>query len=314
MKSESQKAQSGQGVHITNEPGGGGLSRVDVRGAHATGSVYHQGAHVTSFCPEGVGGESGQAGAADDVLFVSEKSRFEPGAAIRGGVPICFPWFGPREGDGDAPMHGFARTTDWRMEREEHAEEGAVSTIFSLCDDKATRAVWPAAFEARLTVVFGAALSLTLEVRHAGQPSDEPITFEAALHTYLRVGEIRDVTIAGLTGATYIDKMDGMRRKVEETKQLSITGETDRVYQDTRAAVTVSDAALGREIVVEKEGSRSTVVWNPWIEKAARLADMEDDGWRRFVCIETANIGEHAVHLHPGQSHRMSALIRVGKL
>jgi glucose-6-phosphate 1-epimerase len=151
---------------------------------------------------------------------------------------------------------------------------------------------------------------MTIETTNRHPSGGASFSFEAALHTYLRVADIEKVRIAGLTGRPYIDKVDAMKRKVEQAKTLTIAGETDRVYQQSPDTCIVRDTSPGRETVVEKEGSQSTVVWNPWIDKAKRLKDLGDDEWRRFVCVETANVGEHAVTLAPGEAHRMGVTLR----
>ncbi len=273
--------------------------RVEALGGHSSGVVYLQGAHVTSFRP----------GDGEDLLFVSARSAFEPGAAIRGGVPICFPWFGPRAGDADAPMHGFARRSVWELEAVERASGGEVRLVLSLRDGAASRAVWDHGFALRFTVEFGRALVMTLETTNRNPEGGDAFTFESALHTYLRVGDIEGVSIEGLQGRSYIDKMDAMKVKVEQAPALKITGETDRVYQGTPDRCVVRDASWKRAVAVEKEGSQTTVIWNPWIEKAERLKDMGDDEWRLFVCVESANVGEHAVTLAPGQTHAMRATL-----
>lgn len=283
---------------IVVEPGAGNLSRVRVAGAHADAEVYLQGAHVTRWEPHGTA----------PVLFLSSRAIYAPGKAIRGGVPVIFPWFGPRATDPSAPVHGFARSRPWQLVSSAAGPDGVVALELGLNDDEASRAVWPFAFAVRYRVRVGAALELALEVVNR---SPEPFTFEAALHTYLAVGDIHAVAITGLEQTAYIDKVDGMARRRQGAEPLRLTGETDRVFLGTAARCVVDDRALDRRLVVDKAGSASTVVWNPWSSRAAGLADLEPDDWRRMVCVETANAADDAVTLAAGDRHLMTAVLRV---
>jgi glucose-6-phosphate 1-epimerase len=260
------------------------LDSVVISTPAAEGEIYLQGAHVARWTP------SGQR----PVLFLSPKSAFAPGKAIRGGVPIVFPWFGAPPDGKPGPAHGFARTSLWTLESRDASE--------------LTFALRVEGFRLRFVVSLGAALQMSLEVVNQ---SEGAVRFEEALHTYLAVGDVRQVAVTGLAGATYIDKTDGFRRKVQGGEPLRITKETDSVYLNTTAPCLVSDPVCDRRLVIEKSGSASTVVWNPWIEKTARFTDMAPDDWQRMICIETANAADNAVVLAPGAMHRMTARISV---
>lgn len=205
-------------------------------------------------------------------------------------------------------MHGFARTRPWRLVDHGPAADDAVIVELGLEDDETSRAAWPHAFTLRYRVSVGGALGLSFEVTNT---SAQAFTFEAALHTYLAVGDVRAVAVTGLENTTYIDKVDGMTRKRQGTEPLRLTCETDRVFVGTRSRCVVEDRVLGRRLLVDKTGSATTVVWNPWSTKAAGIADLEPDDWRRMVCVETANAADDAVTLEPGQRHVMTATIRV---
>lgn len=275
--------------------GRGGLPRIEIHTPIAEADIYLHGAHITHFAPRG----------AAPVLFMSEKSHFAAGKAIRGGVPVIFPWFGPREGHPESPMHGFARTSEWQIEDVE-AVGDAVIVKLRLDSSEATRALWPHDFSLRLRVTVSRTLAMWLETTNR---SSQPFTFEAALHTYLAVGDARKATVTGLEGAEFIDKVDAFSRKQQGSEPIAFTSETDRVYLHTDTACTLHDPATPRQIVVEKTGSQTTVVWNPWIAKAAALADFGDDEWPHMVCIETANAAENAVTIAPGETHTMTATI-----
>ncbi len=282
-------------AHFEDTPSG--LVRLAVRTPFSTGEVYMQGAHVTHFHPlDGA-----------DALFVSGKSHFERGKAIRGGVPVIFPWFGPRAGSPESPMHGFARTLPWEVESVTATDDGAVTVVLALRPSAATRAHWPQHFVLRHRIVFGKALEMTLEVENT---DPAPFTFEEALHTYLAVEDARSVEITGLDGVEYIDKTDSLARKKQEGA-IRYTAETDRVYVNTESVCRLDDPAGKRAIEVAKSGSATTVIWNPWIAKAAALADFGDDEWPRMACIETANAGENTVRVAAGATHRMTATVRV---
>lgn len=280
---------------VSFEPGEGDLTRIAITTALADAHIYLHGGHVTLFRPRG--GES--------LLFLSTNSQFAPGKAIRGGIPIIFPWFGSRAGDPAAPQHGFARTLPWDVRRVAKLADGKISLCMTLPASDASRRFLPNSFELLYDVTVGPSLELSLHVRNT---SKSEIQFEEAFHTYLNVSEIHDVAIEGLAGRSFIDKVDGMKRKVQPPGPLRITGETDRVYLDTPHAVTVADPT-GRRLVNSKDGSRSTVVWNPWEAKGRAMSDLGGDQWRRMLCIETANVADNAITLAPGEQHSMRASI-----
>ena len=276
----------------------GGLVRAVISTPAAEAEVYLQGAHVTHWAPRGQ----------RPVLFVSPKSLFQPGKAIRGGVPIIFPWFGPR-GDGKSgPAHGFARTTEWAIEGTQLHHDGRVEITLSLDPNDATRGLGYDNFHLSFRVTAGAKLEMELETRN---DATEPFTYEEALHTYFAIADIHRVSVTGLEGTTYIDKTDGFKRKQLSSEPLRIAKETDQVHLSTNAACVIHDPVWNRRIIIEKSGSESTVVWNPWIDKTKGMSDMPPDDWRGMICVETANAADNAVHLAPGASHRLTASIRV---
>jgi glucose-6-phosphate 1-epimerase len=282
---------------VVIDKGEGGLERARITGPRAEAEVYLQGAQVTRWQPRG----------AKIVLFVASRAVYAPGKAIRGGVPLIFPWFGPHATDKSKPMHGFARSRAWRVTATDTAPDGTVTLELGLDDDDATRALWPHPFRARYRVTVGDTLGLSLAVANTGKA---PFTFEAALHTYFTVGDVRTAGVRGLENTTFIDKVDGFTRKRHGAEPLILTGETDRVFLGTRATCVVEDPALRRRLSVDKTGSASTVVWNPWAAKCAEMADMGPDDWRSMICVETANAADDAVTVAPGATHTMTATIR----
>ncbi|MGD0016937.1 MAG: D-hexose-6-phosphate mutarotase [Verrucomicrobiia bacterium] len=292
------------------EAGQGGLRRVVVGGKLAEAKIYMLGAHVTHFQPHGQ----------KPLLFMSGKSLFEPGKAIRGGVPICFPWFGARQDGQPGPIHGFARVQEWELTGAETASDGTVGLGFRLVSNEATRKEWDGDFEMNYRVKIGTALGMELQVRNT---SSKPIRIEEALHTYLAVSDVRQISIEGLAGTTYSDRVGPSPRQsgsvhaggtphteTEGAAPIRITAETDRIYMNTRSTCVVHDPGWKRRLVVEKTGSDATVVWNPWIAKAKAMPDFGDDEWPAMLCIETCNARDNAVTIAPGQSHTMGAVIR----
>ena len=284
---------------VVVDKGAGGLERASVSGPRAEAEIYLQGAHVTRWQPRGAGAP---------VLFLSSRTAYAPGKAIRGGVPLIFPWFGAHGTDKSKPMHGFARSRPWRLTATDPAPDGTVVLELGLDDDEFTRGLWPHPFRARYRVTIGDTLAMELEVTNTGTA---PFTFEAALHTYLSVGDVQAASVSGLEQTLFIDKVDAMARKRHGSEPLRLTGETDRVFLGTRATCVVDDPALRRRLVVHKSGSASTVVWNPWSAKAREMADLEPEDWRRMICVETANAADDAVSVAPGARHVMTATIRV---
>jgi glucose-6-phosphate 1-epimerase len=277
--------------------GKGGLPKIQITTPIALGEIYLHGAHITSWKPSGE----------EELLFLSPLSLYEDGKAIRGGVPICFPWFGAKADDANAPAHGFVRTKSWQLESiGQSGEEIILSTV----SDDATRALWPHDFRLEYRVVFGTELLMELTMTNTGT---SPLRFEEALHAYYSVGDATKVSVSGLDGAKYLDKTDSMHEKTQ-TGDVTITAETDRVYVHTAHALELYDPVLQRRIALEKEESRNTVVWNPWTEKARALADLGEDQWKLMLCIEAANVGDTAVELAPGEQHRMTARARVGNI
>ncbi len=276
--------------------GHGGLAKVQIDAPTACGEIYLHGAHVTAWHPRG----------ADEVLFVSQQSLWQDGKAIRGGVPICFPWFAGKADDATAPAHGVVRTVGWQLESI-HAADDAVVVRMATASAATSKRWFAGDFQAVLQASFGATLALDLTIINTG---NEPLRYEEALHAYFTVGQIQAVRLRGLDGVEYIDKTAANRRHVQQG-EIDITAETDRIYLNTAAAVEIDDAALRRTIRVSKQHSLSTVVWNPWIAKAQAMADFGDQQWPHMICVETCNVGEHAVQLAPGQQHTLRMAVDV---
>jgi glucose-6-phosphate 1-epimerase len=279
--------------------GKGGLAKVAIATRDTAAEVYLRGAHVTSWQPRGM----------KEVLFVSSKSCWEDNRAIRGGVPICFPWFGPKADDPNAPAHGFVRTMAWQLESIVRAGEAVTVSLFTESNDD-TKRRWPADFHLVYRATFGSELNLELVVTNTGRNS---LRFEEALHTYFRVGHIQKSRVEGLNTLWYVDKTDSNRRKTQQGP-LVIVSETDRVYLNSKGEIDLEDRSLRRRIGVAKENSFTTVVWNPWVEKAKTFSDFGAAEWMQMICVETSNVSDFAVELAAGQQHKMQMIVRVADL
>jgi len=255
--------------------------------------AYDHGAHVAHWAHRGV-----------PVVWVSESARYEEGTAIRGGVPVCWPWFaaGP---DGDlSPSHGLARTRRWRLTRHEEAVLGWQLTHEDL--DEQARGAFEPEFACDLTVRLGPGrLEISLEVSN---PGTDTFTYEAALHTYLHVGDVREMSVEGLDAVTYYDKV--RQRQERQVGDVRISGAEDRIYFSPRPS-RVRDPRLGRELVVSSTGAANTVIWNPGPEGAHEMGDFSDEEWTQVVCVETACVGSSAVSVAPGTSQVMTARVDV---
>lgn len=273
-----------------------GLQAVRVDTPLCTGLVYLQGAHVAEWTPRD----------AKPVLWMSASSDFEAGKPIRGGIPICFPWFGPGRDGHHTPAHGFARLSEWQLTEARISDAGEAHLVFSLTGSQvADTGDFPVDFVASHAVGMGSALTLSLTVT-AGE---EPLDYEEALHSYFTVGDARKVSVQGLDEALYLDKVAGDEKT--QSGDVTFTAETDRVYR-SEATCRIVDPELDRTITIEKARSANTVVWNPWIDKSAKMADFGDDEWTGMCCVETVNAIGSAVRLAPRESHTMTATVSVG--
>ncbi len=269
--------------------GNGGLPLVKIRTPWSTAEIYLNGTHVTVF----------QKNDEPPLLFVSRLSQFAPHKAIRGGVPICFPWFGPREQD---VAHGFARITEWKLAKTVAAPDGTVILHFQL-PEIPDRAAWK---NVRTEFIVTVSDKLTMELI-ATNNSSGVIEIENCLHTYFQVGDIGGVTIRGLNGARFLDKTDRGAEKLETHEALPIVAETNRVYHDTPGTMEIADKKYRRTIRVEKSGSRDTVVWNPWTTQL--MADFDPAEHKQMVCVESGNVGRNKISLAPGKTSALKVTL-----
>jgi len=258
-----------------------GLVYAKVQTSHCTGEFFLQGAHVTHY---------------QDILFMSRQAIYQQGKALRGGIPICFPWFNSHPSQPNLPAHGWARTSLWEVLKT-HATDDGVHIELGLTND---------GFNLVYRIVMGAKLSVSLEVQNGSHASTD---YEVALHTYFRIGDIHQITIKGdLERCGYYDQLTKLDHP-QSLHPISFHQETDRIYYGKAPSTVIEDRSMGRVLNVESVGSYSTVVWNPWIEKSKKMSDFGDDEYRQMCCIETSNVRRSSVRLEPGQSRTTSVRI-----
>jgi glucose-6-phosphate 1-epimerase len=280
---------------VSFEPGPGLLNTVLLHHDGACARLCTHGAHVLSYVPRGQ----------SDALWLSPQAVFSPGKAIRGGIPICWPWFSDHRDDPHLPAHGFARTAQWTL-IESSSNEGAKTVELTLADDANTRSMWPSPFQLNYRVSLSEAFRAALSVTNTGR---ETMRFTEALHSYFSVLDITQASLSGLGGYDYLDKVDGFRCKLQSESALRFRAETDRIYLDAEGDCAIDDKRGERRIRIQKTGSRSTVVWNPWSTRARELADFPDTGYTGMLCVESANAGVEVIELAPGASHTLSVCI-----
>jgi glucose-6-phosphate 1-epimerase len=271
--------------------GQGGLPCVEIRNRFGSSLIALQGAQLLRWTPAGH----------EPVVWLSPKAKYLAGKSARGGIPVCWPWFGPHASESNFPAHGFARGAMWEVLEATALENGGHRLAFRLirADDDARQ--WPHAASPELQFTLGQSLEIKLSTRNDGTT---PFKLAEALHTYFAVGDVRSVSITGLDGTSYLDRV-GAAQLRRQAGPVTIAGEVDRLYTGTASPCVIEDPSLKRRIRIEKRGSQSTVVWNPGEAKAAAMGDFEDNGYLRMLCVESANAGDDTVSVQPGETHAL---------
>jgi glucose-6-phosphate 1-epimerase len=288
------------GNHVQFKEIAAGMIVSEVANQHALSNIALQGAHIATFQPRGE----------EPVIWLSPHAKFAPGKSIRGGVPICWPWFGPHKADSKLPGHGYARTVPWDVQETKALADGSTFLRFGLVESDATRAQWPHPSTVQLEVTVGKALRVELVTTNTGKAAFE---LGEALHTYFQISDVAKMTIRGLENCAYLDKVLDFSHCTQKDG-IVIESEVDRVYINTAADCVIEDKGLKRAIRIAKKGSMSTVVWNPWTEKADKMGDFGENGHRGMVCVESGNALENVVALAPGETHKLVAVYSVEKL
>jgi len=266
-----------------------------VENQSATASICLYGAQVTSYKPRG----------SKDLLWMSPDSSFEVGKPIRGGIPVCFPWFGPHKTDPAKPQHGFARLMYWDVVETANKPGGETSVKLQLNSSEATKEYWPYDFSAEMTIIVGQKLQVSLKVINS---DDQPFEYTCALHSYYNVSDIENIAITGLLGVSYHSQLEP-GEFIQVTPKIEINKAETRHYHNTDATCLIEDTIFERKIRVAKSGSKITTVWNPGKETCATIGDMTNDAFKTFVCVEAVNAFDDVITLSPGDSHTTSAMI-----
>jgi glucose-6-phosphate 1-epimerase len=266
-----------------------------VSNKYADAEICIYGAHIMSFRPHN----------SVEVLWMSSNSSFQVGKPIRGGIPVCFPWFGPHKNDPVKPQHGFGRLMNWELVETATKPGGETLVRLQLCSSEETKTYWPYDFCAELTVIVGQTLEVSLKVTNQ---SAEPIEYTCALHSYYNVSSIENITITGLQGAGYHSQLEP-GEFIQDSPIIEIQKAETRHYHNTEAACVIEDSMFRRKIHIGKAGSKITTVWNPGKETCAMISDMPDVAYLHFVCIEAVNAFDDLIWLAPGKSHTTSAII-----
>jgi glucose-6-phosphate 1-epimerase len=283
--------------HVLFSTGEGGLPVAIVTNKYATAIISLYGAQVLSYIPSGE----------KELLWMSAKSLFKEGKAIRGGIPLCFPWFGKHLTNPSLPQHGFARLSTWQVAETATMGNGASQIRLQLHQSADTRALWPYDFSAVVTVIIGETLELKLKILNT---DEEDFTYSDALHTYLNISTINNISIKGLYKTPYYDGF-GDTPIVQQDEMLVIAKEENRRYVEHTANCIITDSGYDRKIRVSKTGSKVTVVWNPWIETTKTMGDMAADGYQNFICVEAANSYDDVVTLKPFEEFTITTTIAV---
>ena len=301
MNIQKMNADFGIGDRLRIVAGKGGFPMVELDTGAARAQISIYAGQVLSYRP---------AGQIQDLLFLSETAYYAPGKAIKGGMPVCWPWFGPDPEGKGRPGHGFVRNRPWNLLGTEALADGRFEVRLGLSDSEETREIWPQAFELELRAMVGESLETELITRNKGAAAFD---LSQALHTYFRVGDIGRTEVLGLDGMSYIDKLDDGAEKIQQGA-VRIDGEADRIYTGVDGDLEIRDQALGRSIRIATSGSASAVVWNPWAATAASMDDLGDEDYKVMICVETTNAGPNVVRLTGGGEHRLRACYGVSVL
>lgn len=278
--------------------GKGNLVMIEITTELAKATISSYAGQVLSYQPKGQD---------HDLLFLSDTAYYQADKAIKGGVPICWPWFGPDPEGKGRPGHGFVRNRQWEVRATAETDGGIMVTLGVPVSDQ-TREIWPIEFDLSIEIIVGASLEIALITKNL---ENQPITITQGLHTYFAVGDIAKVQVLGLEEKTYIDKLDNTTEKTQDGA-VTINGEADRIYLDVVGPMTIADHTLGRKITISSRGSNSSVVWNPWIDTAAKMADLGNDDYQHMICVETTNAGPDQVKIDGRGEYRLVANYSIG--
>ena len=287
--------------------GNGGLPFIKVDNQYSTSLISIYGAQVLSYKSKlnGSGGlNEASLDEENDLLFVSDLAYFEQGKEIKGGIPICWPWFGMDPENLGRGIHGFARNMLWQLVETEQMKNGETKIVLSLSETEESLKLWPHNFMLTLTATIGKTLHLSLQTVNT---SNEAFTITQALHAYFSVTDINRTHVEGLDNVNYLDKVTGAERAELQVGHIAVDQEVDRIYTNAPSQSTIIDSKSKREVAIKSKGSKTTVVWNPWIEISKNSVDLKNNAYQHFICVETANAAEDFVVIEPSESYRIVA-------
>jgi glucose-6-phosphate 1-epimerase len=276
--------------------GRSGLPMIEIQNDLASALISPHGGQILSYRP---------ADAASDLLFVSERAHYGPGKAIKGGIPLCWPWFGQDPEGKGRPAHGFVRSLPWTLVSTATLANGANKVTLGIADDAKTRALWPYHFNLLVGITVGATLGVELITRNAGDP---PFRITQGLHAYFKVADATRVRVLGLEGCRYIDKAAGGKDAViVQEGPVTVSREVNRIYEQVPPQLVLEDPSLGRRIRIASRHSATSVVWNPWIDTARAMDDLDDEDYRVMLCVETVNTASEVIEVPGGGEARLAA-------
>ncbi|MEL6912664.1 MAG: D-hexose-6-phosphate mutarotase [Cyanobacteria bacterium J06598_4] len=294
MNIEQLNADYGIADKVKFVEGQGGFPVIEVNNEHAEAKISVYAGQVLSFKP---------VGQTEDVMFLSSQAYYQAGKAIKGGTPICWPWFGPDPEEKGRANHGFVRNRLWEVQEVVSTQDGATKVTLGLSDTEETKGIWDYSFKFAIAITVGKVLTVALITQNT---DSKPFEITQAMHTYFRIGDIKQVSVLGLADKTYLDKVDSGKEKTQ-SGDVTFTEECDRIYLDVPSQLTVDDRALNRKIVVTATNSKTAIVWNPGAEISANMADLGDLDYENFVCVETANAANEVIEVAAGEQYQMTA-------
>jgi glucose-6-phosphate 1-epimerase len=273
--------------------GNNGLVMIEIDNQNVQASISSYGGQILAFCPRS---------ATNNVLFLSKQACFQAGKAIRGGIPICWPWFGP-DPDKIGSAHGLVRTRQWQILSTQLLADGAIEVVLGIQDSPETRTIWPHSFELSIAFTISQSLNIELITKNTGLTA---FKLTQALHTYFAVGDSQKIQVYGLDNTDYIDKTDDGKQKRQQGA-VTIDKEVDRIYTSADTTLVLKDPTLQRNINIHSKKSSSAIIWNPWDKKAATMSDLADNEYKTMLCIETANAEKQAINIPAGDEYRLTA-------
>ncbi len=274
--------------------GKGGLPMIQISSSRAKALISIHAGQVLSFKP---------THEAEDLMFLSDQAYYHTGKAIKGGAPICWPWFGADPEGKGLPGHGFVRNRPWNVVKTEITGDGDIKVILGLVDTPETHAIWPHFFTLTQEITIGDSLNLELITRNTGT---DTLSITQAFHTYFRIGAISQTSVLGLEGCNYIDKVDNSIQK-QQVDMITINAEVDRIYLAVPNTLIIDDQALDRRIQIKSKGNKTAVVWNPWKKNSTDMADLQDSDYQRLLCVETTNAADDVIKVAPNNVCRLVA-------